>query len=420
MRVSRLTDKSIKAYKSNSKDEDYTEAGGFGVRVRKTGAKSFYYRYRFKGKVRFMTLGVYGSTSLAEARDNYNQAYQLREKGFDPMVVAKEKEAAEQKHLEEALKIQADESNARESKALTVSKLIDLYIENHAKTQKKTWHKDELVLRGDVIKAWGDRPATELEKSDLLILMQQIIKRGAPGQAQNVLEAVRAMFNWAVDTAGHLKATPFVQVKRATKKTKGDRALGENEISILWNELDEADMSDEIKRALKLTLVTIQRPGECISIHKEDVDGHWWTIPSEKSKNGMPHRIYLTDLALEVIGDLEPCDTITGERIALGYIFRCPNKKKEKPILEGSMGQAVRKNLESGKITVKKFTPHDLRRTGVTHLARLKIPKEWRERIVNHLPEELDAIYNLYEYDAEKEEAKKKWEVELRRILNMV
>ena len=66
-----------------------------------------------------------------------------------------------------------------------------------------------------------------------------------------------------------------------------------------------------------------------------------------------------------------------------------------------------------------KFTPHDLRRTGVTNLARLKIPKEWRERIVNHLPEVLDAIYNLYEYDAEKEEAKKKWEAELKRILNI-
>ena len=42
---------------------------------------------------------------------------------------------------------------------------------------------------------------------------------------------------------------------------------------------------------------------------------------------------------------------------------------------------------------------------------------EWRERVVNHLPKELDATYNLYEYDEEKETSMKRWEEELLRIL---
>ena len=65
-------------------------------------------------------------------------------------------------------------------------------------------------------------------------------------------------------------------------------------------------------------------------------------------------------------------------------------------------------------------TPHDLRRTAVTHLGRLKVPLEWRERVVNHLPKELDATYNLYEYDEEKETSMKRWELELMRIFKQV
>ena len=38
------------------------------------------------------------------------------------------------------------------------------------------------------------------------------------------------------------------------------------------------------------------------------------------------------------------------------------------------MGHVLRSNFDEKKISVAKFTPHDLRRTAVTHLARLKVP----------------------------------------------
>jgi len=438
MRVYKLTDAAVRAYKSNgTNDVDYTEKGGFGVRVRKTGAKSFFYRYRFQGKVRFMTLGVYfdeskkikkpseGSEnkSLVEARDKYTAAWKLRKKGLDPIDVNKEEESQkrqleidikreEERKQEEDLKAQEEKANA-----LTVTKLISLYIEEYSKKEKRSWHKDELVLNCDDLKHWGNRYAADLEKNDLLKVVQAIRKRGASGQAQNVLEAVRAMYNWAVDVSGYLEATPFVRIKRITNKQKVDRALTEREIKTFWLESDEADMSDEIRLALKLTLVTCQRPGEVIEMQSHELVGRWWTIPKEKAKNKIAHRVYLTDLALDLIGPLETIDFDTGELRQRNHIFPCPHVKKNKSIGEGSLGHAVRKNFKSGKLTIQKFTPRDLRRTGVTNLARLKVPREWRERIVNHQKEELDAIYNLYEYDDEKQESMQKWEEELRRIL---
>lgn len=400
-----FSDKAVSNLKPSmdKKERDYLFSGrkGFGVRVRPSGAKVFYYKYRFDGRLRFMNLGTYPHTSLADANQKYGDAYKLRKNGLDPLEVAKE---AEKQAQEEQIK------------SLSVGDLIDDYIEKYAKTHKKSWHKDELVLNSEVRKAWGTRTATSISKLDVTTLLQKIVERGAPGQAQNVLESARKMYNWAIDQ-GTLETTPFLGVKRPAPKNKKDRVLTEKEIKILWDNLTEANMSDEIKAALKLTLVTAQRPGECVSIHRNEINGHWWTIPGSKTKNGKPHRVYLTDFALELIGPLEIINPKTGETSSKGFIFPCPHKKKIQPIGEGAMGQALRDNFELDKINIGKFTPHDLRRTAVTHLARIKTPREWRERILNHLPKELDATYNLYEYDEEKELSMKKWEAELWGIL---
>lgn len=403
---SKFTDTFLKNLKpQGGKDRDIMEGHGFGVRVRAGGSKILFYKYRFQEKLRFLNLGTYPHTSLADARQKYGDAYKLRKNGLDPIEVEAE-----------AARASAKEKETKQQKALTVEDLIDRYIEKYAKAHKKSWHKDELTLAKDVCPAWGKRPASEITKLDATKLLQKIVDRGRPGQAQNVLESTRKMYNWAIDQ-GMLETTPFLGVKRPAPKNKKDRALSDKEIKTLWHELEAADMSDEIRRALKLTLVTGQRPGEVIGMHAQEITDSWWTIPKEKTKNKKAHRVYLTGMALELIGPLELTDSKTGETKSKGFIFPCPHKTKVKSIQEGAMGHVLRSNFEAEKISITKFTPHDLRRTAVTHLARLKVPQEWRERIVNHLPKELDAIYNLYEYDEEKETAMKRWEADIVRIL---
>ena len=51
-------------------------------------------------------------------------------------------------------------------------------------------------------------------------------------------------------------------------------------------------------------------------------------------------------------------------------------------------------------------TPHDLRRTAETQLARLRIPKEIRDRCLNHIPSDVGSKhYNKHDYFDEKAEA---------------
>ena len=55
------------------------------------------------------------------------------------------------------------------------------------------------------------------------------------------------------------------------------------------------------------------------------------------------------------------------------------------------------------------FTPHDLRRTGRTGLARLGIKIDIAERVLNHARERMEATYDLHEYIDEKREALERW-----------
>jgi len=98
-------------------------------------------------------------------------------------------------------------------------------------------------------------------------------------------------------------------VKKPTRQEYKDRILTDKEIVTVWRGLETAGMTEEMKRALKLILVTAQRPGEVIGMHSNEIAGDWWTIPADRAKNGKTQRIYLTPTAKWLIGDKQ------------GYIF---------------------------------------------------------------------------------------------------
>ena len=166
-----------------------------------------------------------------------------------------------------------------------------------------------------------------------------------------------------------------------------------------------------------MILITAQRPGEVLGIHTQEIEGTWWTIPATRSKNGKAHRVYLTELALNLIKKLEVED---------GFLFKSPRPIKpvdenalpvNKPVGENVMAHALRKNIkgyepkrkvasstgkknrkenvdESRKMTIAFFRPHDLRRTARTHMSRLGILSEYAERVLNHLPSDVRKHYD--------------------------
>jgi integrase len=81
--------------------------------------------------------------------------------------------------------------------------------------------------------------------------------------------------------------------------------------------------------------------------------------------------------------------------------------------LHASRGVSKAMERSRAKLGIKDITMHDLRRTAGTYMSQFCVPKDVRERILNHGGSRkgsiTESVYNCYEYDAEKRAALELW-----------
>jgi integrase len=391
----RFTDRSIAALGPKAKIYEVWEDGrtGLGVRMSPRGRKSWNYMYRFAGKARRMTLGTYPAVSLANARVKHANAKELLAKGTDPGAVHVEKRRTERQ-------------------AETVQNLVDEYLEKWARPRKRSANEDERILNKDVIPVWGKRKAKSITRRDVILLLDGIVERGSPIQANRTLAAVRKMFNFAI-SRDIVDATPVAMVKAPAREHQRDRVLSADEIRTFWKGLDQAPMSPALKLVLKLELVTAQRKGELIgaALSEFDFEEKVWTIPAERAKNGIAHRVPLSASALDL---LEEAKSLAGES---DWLF--PSPRDDEPIKPRAVNVALRRALKPGQegeasaIGLDDVTPHDLRRTAASGMASLGIARLVIAKVLNHVENSVTAIYDRHSYDAEKRHALEVWAAHL-------
>ncbi|MDA8412241.1 MAG: integrase family protein [Desulfobacteraceae bacterium] len=322
-----FTDRYIRNLRPEGKIKDIGEKNGFGVRVKIDGTKVFFYRYNSPVTIarRFIVLGEYPEVSLESARIKYYTAYKAVKAGIDP--------------LEVALNAQAERKAAS-----TIKELVADYLKRHAEVNKKSWLEDKRILEKEVLPVWQHRKAEDIRKRDIITLLDKIVDRGAPGIANNTFKIIRAMFNWSVKK-DILQISPCTGIDMPAPLNVRDRALTADEVKTVWAALEDpaTSMICEIRQALKLILVTAQRPGEVIGLHTNEIDGDWWLIPAERSKNGKAHRVFLTPLAKSIIditiAQVKRIREIPAETEYKGFVFPCPHKAKDKSIQRHALKQ---------------------------------------------------------------------------------
>ena len=475
-------------YALKGKQVDYydSDLDGFGIRVSHTGKKYFVRRLIGTKRVRVM-IGSHPIKAAEDARSEAKIKLGLMESGTDPNEQARVKN-----RIREV-----------EAQRITVKELVKEYIERHAKNFKRSWEEDERLLHKELLNEekkrlneeekkellkgevkedskvwikrrdkdatdWSKRKAAEITKRDVTLLLESIVDRGTPAMSNQVLKIVRKMFNFAVER-DILQHSPVAGVKALAENTSRDRTLTETEINTLWASIDRANMSAAIRRAVKLVLVTAQRPGEVSGMHTREINGQWWTIPKERSKNGKEHRVYLSGLAQQIITDSIADAKAAREKAEIrnaketkreavstpedqeytGYIFPCSRrfegeakgrgKVPELPIDPHALPVAVRRNLNwpltdskgkplyqkdgqpatENKLGIDKFTPHDLRRTAATFMAGMGFMDEIIDAVLNHVKQGIIRTYNRHGYDKEKQQALETWEQKLKSIISL-
>lgn len=389
-----FSDKGIKALKPKDHIYDVREKDGFAIRVFPSGKKSWTFLYAYCGRKRRMTLGEYGTMTLAQARTEHHKAYKV--------LKLDKKDPAQVKQDEKA--------NNRDSS--TISGLIDEYIEKWAQPRKRSWKADKRALEVDVKPLWGNRKAKDITKRDVILLLEGIVKRGASIAANRTFACIRRMFNFAVER-DIILATPCTTIKAPSKENQRNRCLTTEEIKAFWHALEIAPMSTATKIVLKLQLVTAQRKGEILGAEWNEInfETRWWIIPENKAKNGVHHRVALSELAIGLINELKK---LSGKS---RWLF--PSETNKSHMRGESIDKAVRRSDEQvfKKANIKHFTPHDLRRTAATHMTEMGISRLVVSKILNHVDSSITAIYDRHSYDHEKRNALERWSNKVKKLI---
>jgi integrase len=386
----RFTDSTIKALKPKPNRYEKWEGRGFGLRVAPSGRKTFIFLYRFKGLSRRMSLGVYPDLTLHEARKTYAEAYLTLTKGIDPG-----KQTLSAKH--------------EESLAPTVKDFVTEYLEKWAKPRKKKWAEDERTLYKDVVPYIGRSKMKDITRRDLGSILDRIVDRGSPGQANKTHQVLSKMFSFAVSRSV-IEHNPVVGMGKPATENISLRFLNAIEIKQFWNKLDEIPIKEGTALCLKVLLLLGQRRGETATLEWQEIDlnNKTWTIPTHKAKNGKAHTVPLPPMAMSII--------TRAKELAKDSSYVFPGAKPSSPTSPDSITSAVYKNQH--RFNMEQFSAHDLRHTVATQLAEAGVEGVHISKVLNHTVPGITAqVYNHHQYDKEKSQALVKWERKLKGIL---
>ena len=414
-----LTDKFVTF--ANSKGDpqrDYFDGlcAGLSLRVTNAGKKTWAYTYTSPrdGKRARVSLGTYPATALIDAREKWKTHRNSVESDLDPRDVANEQEAG-----------------------LTIADLIEDRMKYAVRGKLRSATLIEMRYIKHVIPYVGSKLVKDFRLRDLNGLTNRILDAGHPVMANHVFNDVRALLRWGV-RRDVIPYSPLAEAEKPTpEETVKDRFLTLAEINWLWNALPTIFIgserrggmrtgSERVISILRTILAGGQRPGEVCAIERNEIDrtNKLWTIPKSKTKNKRDHIVPLNEIAFGLISDA--MDRTNGK-----YIF--PNDEGDGPfdvrVLAKTLKRAfepTKENPKSRMGDMKKFTPHDLRRTLATQMSLeengLDIPEICISHVLNHTTETrktvTQRVYNQNKYLAEKRDALSAWGLFLQQVID--
>jgi integrase len=382
---------------------DFTDpqSKGLTLRVTHNGSKSWalLYRRASDGRKRRTTIGPYPEIGLAEARAQAAELKVAIQKGRDP----------------------AGEVAAYK-RADTVDQLFDQFLDNHPRPDA-AWTKEvKRIFAKDARPLIGSIKLPDLRRAHVRTVLEAVKKRGTTVAVNRTLAAIRRAFSWGV-SKDILEVNPALNLPTDIEERHRERSLSIDEIRLFWAGLEAAGMAPRTKLALRLLLVTAQRPGEVCGMRRDEVDleAGPWLIPGNRTKNRRPHLVPLSPLAIRLLQ--EALEIEKGKLFVFSSRPRArAGRSVEKPLEAHGLSHAMRLELKALGLESNPARPHDLRRTAATHMARLGISDRIVGRILNHGTELrrtiTSQVYIHHDYAAEKQNALEAWANELGAIVS--
>lgn len=417
-----LTQKTLEALTPADAGKQLNDGGNLRgkVRLSRSGKVSvfFVWRYTLQEQTRDFYCGTWGPgkkcKSLAAIRAARDAASTRKDQGEDPALEIQlqrmERRISATRRLA-GLQQEAEELAAYRARP-TVAEVYDLWNQLILISRKdrleiqRSWEKDVLPVVGRVA-------IQDINRAHITKILDTILARGARRLATRTLAELRQFFGYAI-SRNFLESDPTHRLKKEDfggTDTERDRVLADKEIQALARQLPQANLYRPTEIALWLMLATGCRIGELTSARWEHVDlnSQTWALPV--TKNGRPHTVFLSPLALGQLEELR--------RLHPDSAWLYPNREGTGPLDSKAITRQVHDRQRPGPIARRTqqssalmlsggvWTPHDLRRTAATLMGGQGIRPDVIERCLNHV--ESNRIQRIYQRQKLQEEQAEAW-----------
>lgn len=379
----------------------YPKTDGTGAAI--AGERKYYFHYFLRDGAKYKhkaePIGDAKSWSLADAAKRAHELQVLVDKGRDPT-----------KERHEQIKL------AAKGDFKTFGDLADGWLASK-KAKIKSADQYESRYKRHIKGKLANKAHGEIKRGDVIELIDEVTENAGAHEANRVHHVISAIFGWGV-SEGHITVDPTYKLPYRHKEEPRTRALTPAELKALWIGLDEQPTTPELRSIYRLLMLLGQRKSEVAGMRISELDLEAetpvWTIPKERTKNKVAHRVPLPPMSLAIIKDALMM-------LAKGdYVF--PSPMTGRPYSQVAVGDVSRR-IRGEDGLGDDVRVHDLRRTVGTQMASLKISSEDRARVFNHLrgakTSVTTKVYDVYAYDDEKLAALATWEKRLKAIVGI-
>lgn len=369
-----LTDIKVKTAKPMDKAYKLTDGGGMYLLINVNGSKYWRLKYRYAGKEKMLSIGVYPDISLADARQKRDAARKLLAAGSDPGEVKKAEKLAQK---------------------LSLDNTFDAIAREWHQQKADRWsprYRDEIIdtFEKDIFPYIGQRPIAEIKPMELLETLRRMEKRGALEKMRKVRQRCGEVFRYAIVTGrAEYNPAPDLATALATPKKTHFPFLTAEELPHFLKDLAGYTGSIITKTATQIIMLTGVRTQELRFARWEDIDfeKRLWEIPAEVMKMKRPHIVPLSDQVIALFESLKP---VTG-MYALVFIGR---NDRTKPISKESVNQVIELLGYKGRLT-----GHGFRHTMSTILHEEGFNSAWIETQLAHVDKNaIRGTYNHAQY----------------------
>lgn len=380
--------------------------------VASADAHAWVYRYKspIDGRMRQIKIGQWPALSMAMAAARWQELKSQRDSGGDP---ARDKKAKRVAVI---------------ANTYTVADLVADYVAGHLAVNREAKGAKAVAARLVIaIAPIASNPAVSVTRRIAFDLIASLAD--TPVAARSVRNELGAAWNLALDAGKLTEDAPnwWRQILSGKLRSKGavrdgqhkgtaKRVLSDAELVTLLT-VDLTRFSQQVQDFLIIQLWTCTRGAEIVQMHRSQItqesDGWWWTVPKAMTKGR--NRAQAADLRVPIVGRaLAIVQRLGGEWLfpsvsRAGVTGPQTQTYMQSKVYYMQPYAKVKPEHIRERLTVTHWSPHDLRRTGRTALARLGCPTDVAESILGHVRPGVQGVYDLHSYDSERRAWLQRW-----------